>query len=57
MHRTDHDELYNLDVDPLEIENVAADPEHTERIHEMGSLIKEMVKQDGPGFYAWCLDS
>ena len=56
FHRTDHDELYNLDADPLEVENLGADSDQTDRMRGMKSLIQEMVSRSGPGHYAWCLD-
>jgi len=56
FHRTDHDELYNLDADPLEVENLGSDSDQTDRMRGMKSLIQEMVSRSGPGHYAWCLD-
>ncbi|HAA74960.1 TPA: hypothetical protein DCE37_07575 [Candidatus Latescibacteria bacterium] len=55
FHRTDGDELYNLDDDPLEVNNLAGFPEHADRIASMKSAIQTMVTKTGPGFYEWCL--
>ena len=57
MNRADKDELYNLDSDPAELRNVAVDADQADRITHMQSLIREMVVQSGPGYYAWCLDA
>jgi arylsulfatase len=54
-NRTDDDELYNLNTDPLELANVALDASQTVRAAEMKARIKEMVTRGGPGHYAWCL--
>ncbi len=56
-NRTDSDELYNLDDDPLEVANLAEGDEQTERIAHLKTLIQEMIQKTGPGPYAWCLDS
>ena len=57
MNRTDNDELYNLDADPLELTNLAADADLADHIRHGQSLIREMVARTGPGYYAWCLDT
>jgi choline-sulfatase len=56
MNRTDDDELYNLDTDPLELTNLAGDADQADRIAHGQALIREMITQTGPGYYAWCLD-
>ncbi|MCZ6636193.1 MAG: sulfatase-like hydrolase/transferase [bacterium] len=57
MNRTDNDELYNLDTDPLELTNLAAGADQADRITHAQSLIREMITHTGPGYYAWCLDA
>ena len=56
MNRTDSDELYNLETDPKELNNLAGDSIQADRIAHGQSLIREMVAATGPGYYAWCLD-
>ncbi len=43
----DFDELYNLSADPFELENLAADPEHDERVKRMMSEIWREVRETG----------
>lgn len=55
LHRTDDDELYNLDTDPLELSNLASNADQADRIAAMKSSIQQMITHTGPGYYAWCL--
>ncbi len=57
MNRTDDDELYNLNTDPLELTSLAAGVDQTDRIRHAQSLIREMITHTGPGYYTWCLDA
>ena len=54
-NRTDMDELYNLNVDPDEMTNLAQVPEQANRIAGMRTRICEMIQHTGPGYYNWCL--
>lgn len=54
-NRFDIDELYDLETDADEMRNLAAQPEHSERVDLMRGQITEMVSQTGPGPYDWCL--
>ena len=54
-NRFDIEELYDLKTDPGEMRNVAALPEHQNRIAQMRQQIAEMVRRTGPGPYAWVL--
>ncbi len=55
-NRTDDDELYNLEADPLELANIALDASQAVRAAEMKARIQKMVTRSGPGHYAWCLE-
>ena len=55
-NRFDIDELYDLDADPGEMENVAGRRDCQERIASMRGQIAEMIGHTGPGPYEWCLD-
>ena len=46
-NRFDIDELYDLRTDPGEMENLAARPEHRERVSSMAGLIAGMVQHTG----------
>ena len=54
-NRFDIDELYDLETDAEEMRNLAAQPEHHERVDSMRRQIAEMVCHTGPGPYDWCL--
>jgi len=54
-NRFDIDELYDLETDADEMQNLAAQPEHGERMNLMRHQIAEMVCHTGPGPYDWCL--
>ena len=54
-NRFDIDELYDLETDADEMQNLAAQPEHRERVSSMRRQIAEMVCHTGPGPYDWCL--
>ena len=55
LNRFDIDELYDLETDADEMRNLAAQPEHCERVSSMRRQIAEMVCHTGPGPYDWCL--
>jgi choline-sulfatase len=57
LNRTDRDELYNLESDPLELANLAENTDWADRIKHMHSMIKNMVTHTGPGYYEWCLNA
>jgi hypothetical protein len=57
LNRTDRDELYNLESDPLELANLAEHTNWADRIKQMHSMIKDMVTHTGPGYYEWCLNA
>jgi len=48
------DELYDLETDPGEMQNVANLPEHRQRLLSIRQQIAEMVSHTGPGLYDWC---
>ena len=54
-NRFDIDELYDLATDAEEMRNLAAQPEHRERVDLMRRQIADMVCHTGPGPYDWCL--
>ena len=54
-NRFDIDELYNLNADPGEMNNIADDSEHGSRVASMRDQIVEMICRTGPGPYEWCL--
>ena len=54
-NRFDIDELYDSETDTDEMRNLAAQPEHRERVDSMRRQIAEMVCYTGPGPYDWCL--
>ena len=54
-NRFDIDELYDLETDADEMQNLAVQPEHRERVGSMRRQIAEMVCHTGPGPYDWCL--
>ncbi len=54
-NRFDIDELYDLQTDPDEMQNLAQFPEHGPRIAAMRRQIAEMICHTGPGPYEWCL--
>jgi arylsulfatase A-like enzyme len=56
-NRFDIDELYDLETDADEMHNLAAQPEHRERVSSMRRQIAEMVSHTGPGPYDWCLSN
>ena len=55
QNRFDIDELYDLQTDPDEMQNIANHPEHQSRIASMRQQTAEMVCHTGPGPYHWCL--
>ena len=54
-NRFDIDELYDLNADPGEMNNIADDSEHVSRVASMRDQIVEMIRHTGPGPYEWCL--
>jgi arylsulfatase A-like enzyme len=54
-NRFDADELYRLDEDPAEMNNLAAAPGSGQSIDRMRRLITRMLGNTGPGLYEWCL--
>ena len=54
-NRYDAGELYHLDADPSEMNNLALDTSHRNRINDMKRLITDMLRKTGPGIYEWCL--
>ena len=55
LNRNDINELYKLDTDPEEMNNLATLNEHSERVQIMRSIIAENLNKTGPGLYSWCL--
>ena len=55
LNRFDIDELYDLDADPGEMDNLAGDGGFTERTAAMRGQIAAMIRRTGPGPYEWCL--
>ncbi len=55
-NRFDIDELYDLQTDPGEMQNLAQLPEHQPHIATMRRQIAEMICHTGPSPYEWCLD-
>ena len=49
-------ELYDLEADPLERNNLAGDPGHAGKVQEMNGKIKTILKSQGAGPYSWCLE-
>ncbi|MDE2829141.1 MAG: sulfatase-like hydrolase/transferase, partial [Gemmatimonadota bacterium] len=54
-NRFDIDELYDLETDPGEMQNLAQLSEYQPRITAMRQQIAEMICHTGPGPYDWCL--
>lgn len=54
-NRFDIDELYDLNTDPDEMSNIAADSEYQNQVSAMREQIVEMICHTGPGPYEWCL--
>ena len=55
-NRFDIDELYNLETDADEMQNLAAQPEHHERVgFDAPSNRPIWFAIPGPGPYDWCL--
>ena len=54
-NRFDIDELYDLNADPDEMNNIVDDSEHLNRVASMRDQIVEMICHTGPGPYEWCL--
>jgi len=54
-NRFDIDELYDLETDPGEMQNLAQLSEYQPRITTMRQQIAEMICHTGPGPYDWCL--
>ena len=54
-NRFDINELYDLNADPGEMNNVAGDTSHRNRVASMRGQIAEMICHTGPGPYEWCL--
>ena len=54
-NRFDADELYRLDEDPAEMNNLVEAPAAGPRIERMRRLITGMLGNTGPGLYEWCL--
>ena len=55
-NRFDIDELYDLDADPGEMNNLAGDADCANRIASMRGQIAAMIRRTGPGPYEWCSD-
>ena len=55
LNRNDINELYKLDTDPEEMNNLATLNEHSERVQIMRSIIAKKLNKTGPGLYSWCL--
>ena len=53
-NRFDIDELYELENDPLEIQNFAEIEENSDRVSLARKAIAGMVQKTGPGPYSWC---
>ena len=51
----DIDELYDLETDPGEMQNLAQFSEYQPRITAMRQQIADMICHTGPGPYDWCL--
>ena len=49
------DELYDLETDPGEMNNIANHSEHQNRVASMRGQIIDMICQTGPGPYKWCM--
>ena len=43
----DYDELYNLEDDPFELNNLAADSQYEDKLHEMAKLMWQKIKATG----------
>ena len=54
-NRFDIGELYDLETDPGEMQNLASLSEYQPRIATMRQQIAEMICHTGPGPYDWCL--
>ncbi|MDE0638250.1 MAG: DUF4976 domain-containing protein [Candidatus Poribacteria bacterium] len=54
-NRFDIDELYDLNSDPDEMQNISDVPEHQNLIAQMLQQIAEMVRRTDPGPYEWVL--
>ena len=54
-NRFDIDELYDLNTDPDEMSNIAADSEYRNQVSAKREQIVEMICHTGPGPYEWCL--
>ncbi len=52
-NRTEKDELYDLEVDPDEMTNLAVDGDQPQRVQELRRQIREMLQRTGPGPYEW----
>ena len=55
-NRFDADELYRLDEDRAEMNNLAGAARWGQQIRKMRRLITGMLATTGPGLYQWCLD-
>lgn len=53
-NRFDIDELYDLESDTNEIENLIDAGDQQARVEDLRQQIRQMVRQTGPGPYAWC---
>jgi arylsulfatase len=52
-NRTDEDELYDLEGDPDEMENLAGDSAQQQRVQELRQLVGDMLQRTVPGPYEW----
>lgn len=55
-HRGGTDELYDLQNDPDEMDDLATDPGQAERVGQLRRRIAGLLREQGAGPYAWCLE-
>lgn len=57
-HRFDAcEELYDLQDDPGEMHNLIHSSDHSQQVPALRAMIAEILKNQGPGLYAWATDS